>query len=311
MTQATGKRSWIHEPYLTMIAESPRGQCKGWSAGPSDCAIIAPQFIFPLDMHETLLAGGAWGVTAVLGWLMLIAFVAGATKGLTGFGAALVMAPLFGLFLPVPQATVLIVLLHCVTSLQDVRHWARLVQWRTVMPFAFVALTVTAACAPLVASIDAAALRHGVGLVVIATTLLHINGWRWRHDAGWGPVCAAGVASGVLTAIGGLGGPPAVYYLGGLPQDRAQGPDDERIRVTTLRANLLAYFAVLFTGFSVALALNRRIGLPQMVSAALLTPVFALGAWAGGRLCRRLPERWFDGLVSGLLLGSGLLALAS
>ncbi|TDN69717.1 hypothetical protein [Paraburkholderia sp. BL10I2N1] len=49
---------------------------------------------------------------SVLGCLALITMVAGMTKGLTGFGGALVMAPLFGLLIPAPEAGVLIVLIQ-------------------------------------------------------------------------------------------------------------------------------------------------------------------------------------------------------
>jgi uncharacterized membrane protein YfcA len=239
------------------------------------------------------------GSPLVLGWLALVSFIAGAAKGMTGFGAALVMAPLFSLLIGVPEAGVLIVLVHCVTSMQGARSWVGQVRWRAVAPLALVAVAYTAASANAIMHADATAMRHLVACAVLIVTGMHMLGWRWRHRGGWLPTVAAGAASGALTALGGLGGPPALYYFNGF----AQGP--------ALRANLLGYFALLFCTAAAILAMEKRISVAHLCTAGVLTPAFVAGVELGERLSKRLAPCWFDRLVSALLLSSGLLALMS
>lgn len=233
----------------------------------------------------------------LLGCLALISFVAGAAKGLTGFGGALVMAPLFSLLIGVPKTGVLVVLVHCATSLQGARSWASHATWRLIAPLASIAVLCAALCTRLMIAADANALRHLVACAVLGVTALHMAGWRWRHDGGWLPTAVAGATSGALTALGGLGGPPALYYFSGFA------------RGAVLRANLLGYFALLFGGATALLALERRIDSTDLGVCALLIPAFVTGVALGERCGNRLPPLWFDRAVNALLLGSGLVAL--
>lgn len=235
----------------------------------------------------------------VLGCLALICMVAGLAKGMTGFGGALVMAPLFGLLIPAPEVGVLIVLIHLATSLQGVRNWASAARWRTVIPLALIATGCAAVTTRWLVSESGVDLRRIVAVAVLLSTLMHIRGWRWLHDSGWRPTFTAGAISGALTVLGGIGGPPIVYYLNGIGQGAA------------LRANLLAYFAVLYVGVVALFVVERQVHASQLYSTALLVPMFALGVFAGERLCKRLPARGLEHIVSGLLLTSGLIALVA
>ncbi|ASU40947.1 hypothetical protein hmeg3_23340 [Herbaspirillum sp. meg3] len=238
--------------------------------------------------------------------LALISLLAGMAKGVTGFGAAMVMAPLFGLLLPAPEAGALIVLVHCATCLQGVRRWGRLVQWKSVVPLALVALICTALAMRWIASSGNPQLHRVTGFAVLAITVLHLRGWRWRHGGGMRPTITAGVLSGAMTALGGMGGPPAVYYFSGMS---ATGEKEGRADSVVLRANLLGYFAVLFIGATILLAASRQLHAPLLISTCLLVPAFAVGVLLGERLYGWLPAIWFNRIVVGLLLASGGVAL--
>jgi uncharacterized membrane protein YfcA len=229
--------------------------------------------------------------------LSAISLLAGMAKGVSGFGAALIMAPLFGLFLPATEVGAMIVLLHAATSLQGMTCWLGLVRWKAVVPLALVALACTVLTLQLVVAGDNVCLHHVIGLAVLAVTALRLHGWRWRHEAGIAPTLVAGMISGVMTALGGIGGVPAVYYFSGCCKEGA-----------ALRANLLGYFAVLFWGASLILGMRGQL-YGNVLTSALLLPAFAGGAWIGGRLCQRLPTRVVNHLVTGLLLVSGLSSL--
>lgn len=240
--------------------------------------------------------------------LMAVSLLAGLTKGVTGFGGALVMAPLFGLALPAPQAAALIVLVNCAASLQGWRRWMGMVHWRAVAPLAAIALVCTAAGVRLIASGALPDLHRAIGLCVLAVTALHILGWRWRHGGGMAPTLAAGAISGAMTALCGIGGVAAVYYFNGMEPGRSDGAQHGAIAV--LRANLLGYFALLFFGAALILAADGQVAAPQLGTTALLVPAFVAGVMLGERVYGLLPQRWFHRIVSALLLCAGVAALA-
>ena len=237
--------------------------------------------------------------------MALISIVAGAAKGLTGFGGALVMAPLFSLMLPANTAGALVVMVHCATSMQGIRRWRRETRWIAVMPLGITAITLTAVGTHYLS--DPAGVigehtqvaRRLVGVVVLLVTAAHISGWRWQHTGGWWPTITAGAISGTLTALGGLGGPPAVYYFNAV----AQG--------ATLRANLLGYFALLFGGAALLLLIEGHISSGLLATAVVLIPPFAVGVLLGERYSLTMSRRFVERSVSTLLLASGLVAMFS
>jgi uncharacterized membrane protein YfcA len=252
--------------------------------------------------------------------LMAVSLLAGLTKGVTGFGGALVMAPLFGLALPSSQAAALIVLVNCAASLQGWRGWVRQAHWPSVLPLAAIALACTAAGVRLIASGSLPDMHRLIGLCVLAVTALHVLGWRWRHGGGATPTLAAGAVSGLMTALCGIGGVAAVYYFNGIrraeagaiPQaaDHGQAHEQAHEQAAHLRANLLAYFMVLFFGAAMILAWDGQVGLPQLALTAWLVPAFAAGVLVGERLYGLLSPSWFQRIVSALLFCAGLVALA-
>lgn len=243
--------------------------------------------------------------------LMAVSLLAGLTKGVTGFGGALVMAPLFGLALPAPQAAALIVLINCAASMQGWRRWAGLVHWRVVAPLAVIALLCTAAGVRLIASGGLPDLHRAIGICVLAVTVLHILGWRWRHSGGMAPTVAAGAVSGAMTALCGIGGVAAVYYFNGMGKPQQQTDDAQDSVTAVLRANLLGYFALLFSGAALILAADGQVASAQLWTTALLVPAFAAGVMLGERIYGLLPQRWFHRIVSLLLLCAGMAALAA
>ncbi|WP_413458157.1 sulfite exporter TauE/SafE family protein [Herbaspirillum huttiense] len=244
----------------------------------------------------------------LLSGLMAVSLLAGLTKGVTGFGGALVMAPLFGLVLPSSQAAALIVLVNCAASLQGWRGWIRCAHWPTVLPLAAIALACTAVGVQLIASGRLPDLHRLIGLSVLAVTALHVLGWRWRHSGGASATLAAGAISGMMTALCGIGGVAAVYYFDGIRRAAASSAEPEQ--TAFLRANLLAYFMVLFFGAALILAWDGQVGWSQLSMSAWLVPAFAGGVLMGERIYGWLSPLWFQRIVAGLLFCAGMVALA-
>ncbi len=247
-----------------------------------------------LDSVAALRAFGAWPLPG----LAAVCFVAGFTRGLTGFGAALVMAPAFSLMVGPRTSTALIVLIHSLTSLQGFRAWESRVAWQKVLWLGLVAAAANAIGTVLLEQTEPTLLRRVAGAAVVVLAVVFVIGVRWRQQGGVGATLLAGTASGVLTAIGGLGGPPAVYYFSGQYADSA-----------SVRANLLAFFTLLFGSACLLFAGRGELGMGEVGVALLLSPLFYIGGWLGEASFRRTSQRRLDHVVGTVLALSGLLAL--
>ena len=111
---------------------------------------------------------------------------------------------------------------------------------------------------------------------------------------------AAGAVSGAATALVGMSGPPVLIYLmlAGAPPG-------------TVRATLLAFFALSYTVTLAAHAATIGVAAPTWVAAGFLIPFALVGGLVGRPLGDRLGEDAFAALAIGLLGAAGLYTLAA
>jgi uncharacterized protein len=222
---------------------------------------------------------------AELAALAVICLLAGIAKGLTGFGAALIMAPLFAMLTSSAESAVLIVLLHAVTGLQGARTWWSQVQWPRVIWIAVIALLAHQLMLPALSHLNDVAVRRTIGGIVLLLGLTSLFGLQVHNAGGVLATAIAGAASGVFTALGGLGGPPVAYYFTG-----------QEVQ-TCMRSNLLAYFMLLFSGAAIGLAAHGNVTTYNLGESILLAPFFVIGMFAGGWLFSRMSPRAYDRVV--------------
>ena len=82
-----------------------------------------------------------------------------------------------------------------------------------------------------------------------------------------------------------------------------------RDAAATNRANFTGYFAVTLVVLIAMMALAGLIDRNALVTAAMLLPVFMLGAWVGSRLFRKSSEALYRRVALGLLFCVGLYGL--
>jgi uncharacterized membrane protein YfcA len=107
-----------------------------------------------------------------------------------------------------------------------------------------------------------------------------------------------GAVSGALMAATSMGNPPIVLYLLA-GQNRAR----------TIRANIIAYFAVTQIALLSVLGLMAMVALPAVVRAILLTPGYLLAALVGSRLFRQSDEKLYRRTTIAFLLVIGIYGL--
>lgn len=210
-----------------------------------------------------------WGACALV--LMLGALV----QRITGFGLAVVGAPLL-LMLEPRLVPVILVIFGLLVSLMMVRRYYREIRLDAIglalvgrLPGNALGLWLLVA-APLVV------LEKVIALIVLCAVAITLG--RFRLPVNRASLFGAGVVSGIFGTVAAIGGPPLALLLHGLPPDR-------------LRGNLAAYFIVTASLTLALLALAGRVGLWHLQLALSFLPAILVGHLLGAWLAPRLDAR--------------------
>lgn len=223
----------------------------------------------------------------------------------TGFGFAIIAAPIFIAVIGSTTAIPILVALHVVQSallvprlLPQVSRWhlRRLIAGGVIgCPLGLW----------IFASLSVATLKLAIGIVILAVVALLIVRRLGATGptavrARTGPLVATGALAGAMTAVLVMPGPPLmVYFL-----RQRQSPD-------LIRATSLTFFALCYVGVALASIAAGALDRSAWVMLAWLSPAVVAGTFAGLALFPRLTARRLELAVLALLLLSGLGALAS
>jgi uncharacterized membrane protein YfcA len=227
-----------------------------------------------------------------------VACIAGMVRGFAGFGAAMMMTPVFSALYGPAVGVVLCLLLEIVVALPLLPAVVRLVDWRRI-GLLLLAAAVGIPVGNLVLTLsEPEPMRWAISAIVLSAVALLASGWRFSGRPRTVTTLAAGASSGFLNGLSGMAGPPiAFYYLAG----------DET--VTRVRANLTTYFV--FVDLLALIAFLSR-GLVEWSTGALglfLAPAVVLGGLLGQRLFPLASERFYRRLALALLVGVAIGAL--
>jgi uncharacterized membrane protein YfcA len=227
--------------------------------------------------------------------------VAALLYAVSGFGFAVLAAPLFLLFADPARAIQLVIIVSTALSLVVLPGI-----WRAIAPgllLRFVLGSLAGLPLGLFAFrfADPVAVRGTAGAMILAFAAL-MAFLRRRRGGLWAPLAmrpgrdvAAGALSGFAAALVGMAGPPVLIYLllGGAPP-------------RTVRATLLSFFSLSY-GTTLA-AHAATIGVPgeTWLAAVILIPFAVIGGFAGRPIGDRLGAEGFARLAIGLLAVAGL-----
>jgi hypothetical protein len=148
---------------------------------------------------------------------------------------------------------------------------------------------------------DRLLVRLVVGAAILAFGVM-MAGFRFRGGRPWARFgrtqtrdLAAGAAAGIATALVGMAGPPVLIYLL-LAGTAAQ----------TVRATLLAFFALSYGATLASHAATVGIPGPTWVAAGILAPIALLGGLVGRPIGDRIGSDGFALLAIALLTAAGL-----
>lgn len=240
-------------------------------------------------------------MTGELGRDLLVALIvalAGAMRGITGFGGAMLMTPPLGLLVGAVPAVVVSLFLEAAAALimvpatyrdLPVREFARL-----IVP---AALAIPFGTSVLV-GLDPLTARRAIGCIVVASSLAMLTGLRYRRPAPIGLTLSIGTLAGSLLGATGIGAPPVILFL-------LSGPGS----AAATRAILTAFISTTsFIGLA-ALAAGGALTLRLVLWSAGLTAVYLATLWLGMAAFSRLSEHGARTASLALMLVLGLMAM--
>jgi len=212
--------------------------------------------------------------TSMLVVMLLATATAATMRAFSGFGNGLLLAPVFSLYLAPQDMVAVITIINLLGTLQMLPGVWRHIDW----PFIWRMVPAALAGVPigwlLLNAMDPAVVRRVVAVIVIVLSLVLLAGWTYRGTRGRWQELGAGVCSGVLTAIAGMGGPPFILYMLSAPNYSAVA-FRTFLTVFFVFSQVLVLCVIVFTGvFSVN----------QLVYVGTLLPVHILATVLGSFL---------------------------
>lgn len=230
----------------------------------------------------------------------LIVMAGAFVRGVTGFGAGLVMVPLISLMWGPVEALALMFGLSLFNSTQMIPGAIRSANISLVVPIMIVAAICTPLGVLLNVSLSPDVVKKVIAALVLIATMISLSGWSYRGPSGLVPSSVAGGLLGLINGVAGVGGPPLVLYLMSLPGT----PIQHRANIT-LSMSITTYVA-LFSLYQAGV-FGQRI----LTHIAMMLIPSMIGVWLGSKAFRRIPAKAFRLLVLWFLVAVSIAILLS
>ncbi|PWG64538.1 sulfite exporter TauE/SafE family protein [Spiribacter halobius] len=227
-----------------------------------------------------------------------LALLAGLTRGVTGFGGAIVLTAPLSLIVTPAQAVVTSLLLESVAAASMLPAALRFARPRRLAPILVAAAATVPLGATALASLDPDLTRKLIAAMVLGFSLLMLQGFRYHGRPHALAGLAVGAVSGVLTGATSVGGPPVILYL-------LSGPDP----VVTTRAHLTLFIIFISSVTLGYLAYTGVFSLSMGMLALTLAPFFLVGVGIGSLIFHRIDEARFRRVALLALIGLSLVLL--
>jgi hypothetical protein len=215
-----------------------------------------------------------------------VALLAGVVRGFAGFGAAMILTPVFSaLYGPLVGVPVCLLIEFCI-ALPMLRNAVGLVDWRRTGVLLLAASLAVPLGIWVLQAGEPGPLRWAMSGIVLGAVLLLATGWRFQGRPTTPATVAAGAASGFLNGLAGMAGPPiAFYYLAGA--DAA----------ATVRASFVVYFSAIDLVALLALGAQGLMTLDMLILGAVLAVPYIAGGLAGEHLFPLASDAFFRRLA--------------
>ena len=229
--------------------------------------------------------------------MLVAAALAGAVRGFAGFGAAMILMPVFSALTGTLTAVPLMLVLDTSMTVPLVYRAVRRARWPEVLPLAAGAVVFMPLGIRLLVVTEPLVLRWGMSIFVLLAVLVLASGWRYRRAVPLPLAAVIGAAAGLASGLLGMSGPIIVLFWLAGQSDAAQA-----------RANIISYFALSAAIGFVAHWQNDLLTARVFILALTLAPVYALSLFLGSRYFSRASEALYRRFAMALI---ALVAIAS
>ena len=257
-------------------------------------------------------SGGMLGMASGI-FIVLAATTFGSALlyAISGFGFAVLAAPLFLLFLDPARAIQLVIIISTALSIVVMPGLLRAIAPGLLLRLVLGSLVGLPLGLVAFRHADPILVRAAAGATIFGFAVLMAISRRRSSQPGrgtqWtafamspGGDLAAGAVSGIANAMVGMAGPPVLIYL-------LLGGAEAR----TVRATLLAFFALSYGVTLVSHAATIGISAPTWLAAGILIPFAFLGGLAGRPIGDRLSAKAFAVVAIALLAVAGAYTLGA
>ncbi|RED53605.1 sulfite exporter TauE/SafE family protein [Aestuariispira insulae] len=217
---------------------------------------------------------------------LICVFFAGIIRGFSGFGSALVMAPVLALLYGPVTSAVSILVIDFSAVLQLMRTAVRHADRKLVVTLGVGAVAGIPTGAYFLVSLDPDIVRAIISIIILFFVIILATGWRYGGPRPLPMTMATGFTSGVMGGLAGFAGPPVIlYFLSG------------GASALTIRASIAGFFT--FTSLCSILSYHwLGIFTADIVVRGLwLIPGFMIGVWLGGEFFKKASEKTFRHVV--------------
>ncbi|RAI36349.1 sulfite exporter TauE/SafE family protein [Rhodoplanes serenus] len=250
-------------------------------------------------MGELVLALGLGSYTVgTIAFVAVAAFVAGLSRGFSGFGSALIFVPLASTVIAPSLAAPLLLAVDVVMSAGLIPGAVRTADKREVGTMLMGTVVGLPTGTFVLVHADPVAIRWAVALLVLGMLVVVMSGWRFRGKPRKPLTVAVGAVAGFFSGMSQTGGPPVVlYWLG------SGGP------AALVRANLVLYFALSMVLSVTAYAVVGMFTKAVLGLALVMGPIYGLGLFIGAHMFGLADIRVFRAVSYGLIAATGLFSL--
>jgi uncharacterized membrane protein YfcA len=227
-----------------------------------------------------------------------VSIIAGATRGFSGFGSALIYVPLISAIYDPRTAAVTFLLIDAATGIAVLPTVWREANWREVLPLAAAAVFAGQFGALILQYTDPVALRWGMVVVVLSVLGVLMSGWHYHGRPLLIVTLGVGLIAGLLGGAVQIVGPPIILYWLGSASAAA-----------VIRANFTAFFALFAWSLFITYLTRGLLVAPVIALACILGPLQILSLSTGTRLFHLASAKTYRRVAYGIIFVGALMSM--
>lgn len=229
---------------------------------------------------------------------LAVFFVAGLLQGMTGFGLAMVVAPILSLLISPKIVVPILILNGFLLNIMILWSAWRYIRINYIWPLMIAGCIAAPVGAYILVVLDANILRLLIGFAAIIFATAFLLGYSKPIKHPKVAMIPIGFFSGILGSSISIAGPPIILFLA-----------NQGIEKQLFRANIVAYFMVIGAAAVPALIAGGLITFKTPLYAAVFAPGLIIGAVIGIKLAAKINQQLFNQVALILVGAAGVLSI--